>query len=249
MNQYGLIGKNIDYSFSRRYFSEKFEREDLPCTYSNFDIQDISGFEQVLKKNPHLKGLNVTIPYKEEIIYYLDDIDSIAKTIGAVNVINIDLNQKLKGYNTDYFGFQQPLKNLFFPKKTALILGTGGASKAVAFALEHLGFSFHFVSRQNLGASFQYKDLDKEIIEEHLLIVNCTPLGTFPNIKEHPPLPYQFLSAHHTLYDLIYNPSETEFLKRGKSRGARIINGLPMLIAQAEKAWDIWNNSKKTKMP
>lgn len=242
VSKFGLIGKNIDYSFSRSFFSEKFMKEGLSHSYSNFDIESIDQFPEIILRIKNLKGLNVTIPYKEEIIPYLDGLDKTAEAIGAVNVIKIDQNKKLVGYNSDCFGFQKslaaflPLKN-----KSALILGTGGASKAVAFALAKLGFDFIFVSRKKSYGSLLYEDLDKTTIESHSLIVNCTPLGTFPNISAFPPIPYPYLTPEHLLFDLIYNPLETQFLRRGRLQGSKTRNGFEMLTLQAEKAWEIWN--------
>ncbi len=243
MSKFGLIGKNIGYSFSKSFFSEKFEKEKLPYSYENFDIPSIAFFSKIISETPHLKGLSVTIPYKEEVIALLDDLDEEAKKIGAVNTIKISEGNKLKGYNTDHYGFKKSLE-AFLPlqKKTALILGSGGASKAVAYALEKLDFHFRFVSRNKNSNTLEYDVLDKAIIEDHLLIINCTPLGTSPNITDCPPIPYQFLTKNHLLFDLIYNPSETEFLKRGKLQGAKTSNGLRMLELQAEKAWKIWNS-------
>lgn len=242
MSEFGLLGRNIGYSFSKSYFSEKFVSERLPFTYENFDIQQIREFEEVLSKNPELKGLSVTIPYKEKVISYLNEIDSIAQEIGAVNTIKIFDDHSLKGFNTDYWGFQKALEE--FPpleKKNALILGTGGASKAIAFALRNMGFDVKFVSRNASVEALSYSQLNKEIIENHFLIVNCTPLGTFPSITDCPSIPYNYINHNHLLFDLIYNPSETEFLKRGRMRGAKTSNGLKMLQYQAERAWDIWN--------
>lgn len=243
MSKYGLVGKNISYSFSKTYFSEKFEKENLPNTYENFDIGSIELFPKIISETNDLKGLNVTIPYKEKVIDFLDELDEDAEKIGAVNTIKVLRDKKLKGYNTDHFGFQKSLEP-FLPlqKKTALILGTGGASKAIAFALKNLGFNFKFVSRNAKPETLTYSDLDKSVIEDNLLIVNCTPLGTFPNIEDYPPIPYQYLTENHLLYDLIYNPVETAFLKRGKSQQAQTVNGLEMLEIQAEKAWKIWNS-------
>ncbi|MDP2688241.1 MAG: shikimate dehydrogenase [Aequorivita sp.] len=243
MSKFGLIGKNIDYSFSKKYFSEKFERENLPHSYENFDIYSIADFQNIISKTPHLKGLNVTIPYKEEIIPLLDNLDEDARKIGAVNTIKISDDKKLTGYNTDHFGFQKSLE-AFLPlqHKTALILGTGGASKAVAYALEKLGFQFQFVSRKESLNTLQYSSLNQTTIENHLLLINCTPVGTFPNIADCPPILYQFLTENHLLFDLIYNPSETKFLNQGKAKGAKTTNGLKMLEMQADKAWEIWNS-------
>ncbi len=242
MAKFGLIGKDISYSFSKSYFTEKFEKQGLPHTYENFDISTIESFSDIISENTKLGGLNVTIPYKEKVIPYLDELDETAKAIGAVNVIKVLKNNKLIGYNSDYFGFQDSI-NKFLPlqQKTALILGTGGASKAIAFALDKLGFEYKFVSRSNGSNSLNYSDLNQTLIEKHLLIINCTPLGTSPDINAAPPIPYQFITKNHLLFDLIYNPSETQFLKRGKIWGARTSNGLAMLESQAEKAWEIWN--------
>lgn len=243
MSKFGLIGKNIGYSFSKSFFSEKFEKEGLPHSYENFDIPSIAFFPNIISETPYLKGLSVTIPYKEKVIALVDNLDEEAKKIGAVNTIKISEDNKLTGYNTDHYGFQKSLE-AFLPlqKKTALILGTGGASKAVAYALEKLGFDFKFVSRNKFSNTIEYTALDRSTIENHLLIINCTPLGTFPNITDCPPIPYQFLTKNHLLFDLIYNPSETEFLKRGKSQGTKTSNGLKMLELQAKKAWEIWNS-------
>ena len=243
MSKFGLIGKNIDYSFSKKFFSEKFERENLPHSYENFDIPSIEFIKEIISENNDLKGLNVTIPYKESVMPYLDFLDETAKKIGAVNTIKISEDKKLTGFNTDFYGFQKSLdKFLPLPQKTALILGTGGASKAIAYALEMLGFDYKFVSRTENSTSFSYESLNKSTIENNLLIVNCTPLGTFPNIHEYPAIPYKFVTKNHLLYDLIYNPAETEFLKQGKIRDAKTSNGLKMLELQAEKALEIWNS-------
>lgn len=242
MSKFGLIGKDISYSFSKSFFTEKFEKEGLLYSYHNFDIPTVESFPTILSQNNDLKGLNVTIPYKEKVIPFLDSLDETAEKIGAVNVIKILEDKKLIGYNSDYFGFQTALaKFLPLKKKSALILGTGGASKAVAFALDNLGFEYKYVSRSNDLNFLNYSELDQALINNNQLIINCTPLGTFPNIKACPPIPYQFLTKDHLLFDLIYNPSETQFLKRGKLWGAKTSNGLSMLEFQAEKAWEIWN--------
>lgn len=243
MSKFGLIGKNIGYSFSKTYFTEKFIRESVNHTYENFDIPSIAAFPKIISEKSNLKGLSVTIPYKEQIIPLLDQLDTEAQNIGAVNTIKISENKKTKGYNTDYFGFQKSLE-MFLPiqEKTALILGTGGASKAIAYTLEKLGFEYKFVSRTKTSENLCYDELDEKIIQNHFLIINCTPLGTYPNITNCPTIPYQFLSTYHLLFDLIYNPTETAFLKRGKLQGATTSNGLKMLEFQAEKAWEIWNS-------
>lgn len=241
MHEFGLIGKNIDYSFSRNYFNEKFKKEQLTYSYVNFDIEDIKEFPAILKDNPQLQGLNVTIPYKESILTYLDELSKEAKSIGAVNTIKVLPDGKLIGHNTDYYGFQQSLKGLINSShKAALILGTGGASKAIEYALNDWGIQTKFVSRNADKTTLCYADLNKEILNKHSIIVNTTPLGTYPNIDSFPPIPYSYLTANHLLYDLTYNPSQTVFMQKGLENNAQIVNGYDMLIAQAEKAWEIW---------
>lgn len=243
MPEFGLIGKAIEYSFSRKYFNEKFEKEQLPYTYVNFDIKSISHFPTIIKENPELIGLNVTIPYKESVIPYLDELSLEAQSIGAVNTIKILPNKKLIGYNTDYYGFQKSIKPLLKKQhNSALILGTGGASKAINYALKQKNIHTLFVSRKAKGNAISYDDLTEEIIHEYKIIVNTTPLGTFPNVKSYPEIPYSFITPNHLLYDLTYNPSTTEFMKKGEAQGAKTINGYNMLVEQAEKAWDIWKN-------
>jgi len=241
--KFGLIGRHIDYSFSRSYFTEKFKSEGLSHSYVNFDIADLTKFKAIIKYTPHLKGLNVTIPYKEQIIPLLDALDTAAQEIGAVNTIKIGADNALKGFNTDYIGFKNSLKPyLNKHHDRALILGTGGASKAVAYSLKQLDIAFSFASRQpKHHLDYNYHDLNETIITNHTIIINCTPLGTFPRIEECPDIPYEFINNKHLLYDLIYNPKETKFLMYGKSHGANTINGLNMLKLQAEAAWDIWN--------
>lgn len=244
LKRFGLIGRNIDYSFSRTYFSEKFQKEKITnSSYENFDLDSVELFPSIIQNTSNLKGLNVTIPYKESIIPFLDKLNKTAKKIGAVNTIKISKKGKLVGYNTDAFGFKNALKpHLKFQHKRALILGTGGASKAIAFSLKQLGIRYKFVSRKATNKKhLTYNELSKEIIQKHKLIINCTPLGTFPNINEAPKIPYEYISEKHLLFDLIYNPIETTFLKLGKQQGAKTLNGLDMLIKQAEKAWKIWN--------
>lgn len=243
VEKYGLIGKNISYSFSKKYFTEKFHRENLPnFSYQNFDISDISELESIVAETIYLKGLNVTIPYKESVFPFLDKINKKALAIGAVNTIKITKNQKLKGYNTDYYGFKKAIKPyLKSHHKKALILGTGGASKAVAYALHQLEIEFKFVSRNPNSEQMSYENLDAETFQNFHIIINCTPLGTFPNIEEFPPLPYSFFTKEHLAFDLIYNPAETTFLGKAKEFGAETLNGYQMLVFQAEKAWTIWN--------
>ncbi len=243
MSKFGLIGKDIDYSFSKLYFTNKFKREGLPHLYQNFDIESIDKIIDIVKANQDLKGLNVTIPYKEAVIPYLDKLEKKAEKIGAVNTIKITKDGSLIGYNTDYYGFQKSIEPFLKSNhKKALILGTGGASKAIAFALKNLGIAYSYVSRTaSNNATFTYQMLSDEIIENHHIIMNCTPLGTHPNTNVCPPIPYDAISKSHLLYDLIYNPEETKFLTIGKLKSAKICNGLEMLELQADKAWEVWN--------
>lgn len=241
--KFGLIGKDISYSFSKKYFTEKFA-QDLyeDCSYENFDIPNIEDFPSILKNNPNLKGLNVTIPYKESIIPYLDTVSDKAFQIGAVNVIRFTKKGNLKGYNSDWFGFKKSLEPLLqVHHKKALILGTGGAAKAVAFALDQLGITYSFVSREANPNTIDYSLINATTFDNHQIIINCTPVGTSPNTKEFPPIPYNYFSKQHIAFDLIYNPEETQFLKKAKKQGAVTKNGYEMLVFQAEKAWKIWN--------
>ncbi|MCH4551164.1 MULTISPECIES: shikimate dehydrogenase family protein [Aestuariibaculum] len=244
MNKLGLLGRNISYSFSRSYFKKKFEDAEITnTTYENFDIPSIDDLQNIIKNTPDLKGMNVTIPYKEEVIPFLDKLNKKAKAIGAVNTIKVTKKGKLIGYNTDCYGFKKSLKpHLKKRHKKALILGTGGASKAIAYTLKKLGIKYHYVSRTaSEHVKFTYDQLTESIVADHQLIINCTPLGTFPNIENHPDIPYSGITDKHILFDLIYNPEETTFLKLGKERQATTVNGLDMLVFQAEKAWSIWN--------
>lgn len=241
---FGLVGKNIDYSFSRAYFSKKFETLNLNThAYINFDLNTIDAFNDIFKNSSNIQGLNVTIPYKESVLQHLDSIDKKALKIGAVNTIKVSKNGKLTGYNTDWYGFKKALKPYLKKQhKNALILGTGGASKAIAYALKKLGIKFNYVSRSvSNKAKFSYKTLSEKDIKKHTLIINSTPLGTFPDIDIAPDISYQAIGKNHLVFDLIYNPIETKFLKLSKSQGATTLNGLPMLEYQAEKAWQIWN--------
>lgn len=242
-NRFGLIGRNIDYSFSRTYFSQKFETEnDYGCIYENFDLKDITAFPEILAKYPDIKGLNVTTPYKESIIPYLDELSKNAQEIGAVNVIRFKKNGQLKGYNSDWYGFNTAVKPLLQSHhKKALLVGTGGAAKAIAYGLKQLGITATFVSRSNQINCLHYEELEPSIFESHTLIINCTPLGTFPNIEAFPPLPYHLFTPQHLAFDLIYNPEKSAFLQQAESQGAVIKNGYAMLVFQAEKAWEIWN--------
>ncbi len=244
MKTYGLIGKTLGHSFSKRYFTEKFEKEEINARYELFELPDIVQFPALVDGN-YLSGLNVTIPYKEQIIPFLDELDTVAQEVGAVNTIRFirsESRMMLKGYNTDVAGFANSFAPLLQPQhKSALILGTGGASKAVTYALKTLNIGYKFVSRKPSGDNYSYQQLTKEIIEKYKIIINCTPAGTFPNVDAAPEIPYQYLSSGHLLYDLIYNPEKTLFCKLGEKRGATIKNGLDMLYGQAIAAWKIWN--------
>jgi len=241
--KFGLIGKNISYSFSKKYFSEKFINNHFHnCEYENYDIQNIKEFTEIIDKTKGLVGLNVTIPYKESIFPFLDKISKNAKKIGAVNCITISKNKKLKGYNTDFYGFKKSIKPLLKSyHKKALILGTGGASKAVAFALKKLYIEFDFVSRNPSEYEIGYNEINTAIFNEYQIIINTTPLGTFPNISEFPKLDYSLFTSKHIAFDLVYNPEESAFLKKARKAGAVTKNGHEMLLNQAEKAWLIWN--------
>lgn len=246
MDIYGLIGHPLKHSFSQRFFFDKFEKEQINAIYNNFDIPSIEELPHIIKDNPTLKGFNVTIPYKEKIIQYLDELSDEAKAIGAVNVVKvIRSNDKttLFGYNSDIIGFRESIKPLIIPEihRKALILGTGGASKAICKALEQLDISYTFVSRKSSNNTITYDELDKERISNNNIIINCTPLGTFPDIDNAPNIPYHLLSKQHLLYDLVYNPEETKFLRLGKQQGATTKNGYEMLVLQALDAWEFWN--------
>lgn len=241
--RFGLVGRNINYSFSKGYFTDKFNSENFEgCTYENFDIQEIDGFTEIIKNTSDLKGLNVTIPYKEAVIPFLDKLSKKAALIGAVNTIKITKKGKLKGYNTDYYGFKKSLEPLLKSHhKKALILGTGGASKGVAFALDELDIPYTFVSREAKENAIDYNRINATTFDNFQIIINSTPVGTSPNTEAYPLIPYEYFTKNHIAFDLIYNPAETQFLKKAKEQGAQIKNGLDMLIFQAEKAWDIWN--------
>lgn len=239
---YGLIGYPLEHSFSPEYFKRKFEREKIVESYQLFPIKKIEAFPDLLAQYPQLKGLNVTIPYKKQVIPYLDNLDPVAKAIAAVNVIRIT-KSGLKGYNTDVTGFMQSLESLLSSHDgAALILGSGGAAQAVAYALNQLDISYHIVSRKSIPDALLYSEITDEVMESHSLVINTTPLGMFPNVQAAPDIPYQLLTPHHLCYDLIYNPEETLFLKLAKQQGARTKHGMDMLILQAEAAWSIWNS-------
>lgn len=249
MDKYGLIGFPLGHSFSKSFFNEKFQNEGIDAEYINFEIKGIDELPEVLATNPELRGLNVTIPYKEKVLSFLDYISVEARAIGAVNVIRVDHKGDdvlLKGYNSDVIGFTKSIEPLLetFQKK-ALILGTGGASKAINYGLKSLGLETVLVSRFERPGTIQYKDITPDVVKEYNVIVNCTPSGMFPHYDECPDLPYEALDNHNLLYDLIYNPDETLFMKKGRERGAQTKNGLEMLLLQAFASWDFWNGDEK----
>lgn len=245
MDKYGLIGQTLGHSFSKSYFNEKFQSEHINAKYLNFEIPNIGELKAVLDTNPELRGLNVTIPYKQQIIPYLNEITKEAKEIGAVNVVKVTRKGKkmhLKGFNSDVVGFTQSLQPLIAPfHKKALILGTGGASKAVAYGLKSLGLDFLFVSRTKKPGCLTYNEVTPKVVDEYNVIVNCTPVGMYPNYDDCPDLPYENLDNHNLLYDLIYNPDETLFLAKGREQGAITKNGLEMLLLQAFASWEFWH--------
>lgn len=246
MKKYGLIGYPLGHSFSRNFFNEKFSSENIDAEYVNFEIPNITEISSVIKANPTLHGLNVTIPYKEQIMDYLDEIDGDAQKIGAVNVVKIERikgKTKLTGYNSDIIGFTRSIESLIEPHhKKALILGTGGSSKAIKHGLEKLGLETKFVSRSKKNEdTLTYNELTPEIMSEYKVIVNCTPVGMYPKADECPDIPYDFITPEHLLYDLLYNPNTTLFMKKGSDKGAIVKNGLEMLLLQAFASWDIWN--------
>ena len=248
MRTFGLIGRTLSHSFSQTYFSQKFDRLHIAdCHYELFELAEANELPQLVARHPDLAGLNVTIPYKEQIWPYLTRVAPSAALVGAVNVIEFLADGSLVGHNTDYVGFRESLRK-FYPAATspgqrALILGTGGAAKAVAVALRELGIAHWSVSRDPRSAQLTYAELTPAIIGAHPLIINTTPLGTYPAVQECPPLPYEALTPAHYLFDLIYNPRETRFLERGRLAGAHTKNGFEMLELQAEAAWAIWNQA------
>jgi shikimate dehydrogenase len=243
MKLYGLLGKTLKHSFSKAYFANKFQELHIDdCRYENFELANIKELPQLLKAYPSIKGLNVTIPYKEEVLSFLDEKNDIVREINACNCIKID-NGKLAGHNTDVIGFRQSLEKLLEPHHTqALILGSGGSAKAVQYALKQLHIAYQKVSRAKNQSSIAYDELDETILSQFTIIINTSPLGMFPKTDEAPPIPYNFITPHHLLFDLIYNPEQTLFLKKGKERGAKIANGSEMLILQAEESWKIWSS-------
>jgi len=249
MDKYGLIGYPLGHSFSISYFNEKFESEGIDAVYENFEIPQIDDVKEIIDSNPDLKGLNVTIPYKQQVLKYIKELSPEAKAIGAVNVIRIEHKGNktvLKGFNSDVIGFTksiEPILNTYHKK--ALILGTGGAAKAVQYGLQSLGIETLLVSRTKKKNVITYEEVTADIVREYNVIVNCTPVGMYPHIDECPKLPYEAMDSHTLLYDLLYNPDETKFLRLGAERGATVKNGLEMLLLQAFVSWEIWNGEEE----
>lgn len=250
MRQFGLIGKQLSHSFSKKYFENKFKLEQITnAQYKLFELESINQFKELITATPSLQGLNVTIPYKEEVIPFLDELDAIASEVGAVNTISFQRNKNgvpyLKGYNTDVIGFEESLKpSLNNSNIRALIFGTGGASKAIAYVLDKLEITYQWVSRNPTNINtISYEQVNKSILNNHHLLINCTPLGMFPNTKEYIPINPEYINETHIVYDLVYNPLETKLLSIAKAKGAQTINGLSMLEFQAEAAWKVWQKS------
>ncbi len=247
MRLFGLIGYPLGHSFSAAYFNEKFEKEGIDAEYRNFPLENIFGFRTLLESNPGLCGLNVTVPYKQAIIPYLDSLSSTAEAVQAVNTISFRKSGdrlKLEGDNTDVIGFRTSLEQHLRPQHTsALVLGTGGSSKAVRYTLDQLGILYTQVSRTPGPDRKTYGELDLKMMANNTLIINTTPLGMYPDILSYPDLPYRALTPEHLLFDLVYNPAKTEFLSRGRQQGAAGINGYDMLLLQAEASWEIWNHA------
>ena len=245
MDKYGLIGYPLGHSFSVNYFNQKFSDEGINAKYINFEIPTVDQIIEVVSSNPELKGLNVTIPYKERVIEFLDQLSPEERAIGAVNVIRVIHDGDkihMKGFNSDVIGFTQSIEPMLESHhKKALVLGTGGASKAICYGLKNLGLETVCVSRYERPETICYKDITPEVVEEYNVIVNCTPLGMFPRINECPQLPYEALDERNILYDLVYNPDETLFMKKGAQKGAQVKNGLEMLLLQAFASWEMWN--------
>jgi shikimate dehydrogenase len=243
MRRFGLIGKTLKHSFSKNYFTQKFREEHIKdCVYESFELQSIGELPGLLTTYPDLKGLNVTIPYKEEVISYLEERNEVVQETGACNCIKI-ISGKLHGFNTDVIGFKKSLQPKLKPHhKKALILGSGGAAKAVKYALRELNIDHLIVSRRKETGDLGYEDVDDEILKQYTLIINTTPLGMYPNVNDDPPIPYEFITPQHFLFDLVYNPEKTKFLQHGEKQGAQVANGYEMLILQAEESWRIWNN-------
>ena len=249
MDKFGLIGFPLSHSFSKKYFTEKFEKENIKnAGYELYELENINDFNAIIQQNPTLKGLNVTIPHKQNIIPLLDELDASAKKVNAVNVVKVLPDGKKVGYNSDYYGFKVSLEkwlselNINKNNLKALVLGNGGASKAVQAGLNDLFIPFILISRKGGEGMIGYGDVDEKILAGHQLIINTSPLGMHPHIDESPAINYSLINQGHLLYDLVYNPAETTFMKLGESRGAKVKNGLEMLYAQAEKAWEIWES-------
>lgn len=241
MDKYGIIGFPLGHSFSRGFFTEKFAREGIDAQYLNFEIPDATMLLDILRKNPELRGLNVTLPHKQAVIPLLDELSDEAREIGAVNVIRVR-DGKLKGFNSDIIGFTESIKPLLRPHHTkALILGTGGASRAIRVGLSRLGIEWTYVTRSPREKMLAYYDLTPEVMEEYTVIVNCSPVGMFPKVNDAPAIPYEFLTPKHLLFDLVYNPEDTLFMKKGREQGATVKNGLEMLHLQAIASWHFWN--------
>ncbi|MBO4215221.1 MAG: shikimate dehydrogenase [Bacteroidaceae bacterium] len=254
MTTYGLIGYPLGHSFSRKFFTEKFEQEGIDAQYLNFEIPSIEEFPDIIQNNPELRGLNVTIPYKQQVMQYLDEISEEAKAIGAVNVVRcqrstVNCQPHLTGYNSDVIGFVESIKPLLKPHhKKALILGTGGASKAIRYGLEKkLGMETLYVSRTAREGMITYEDVNEAVLKEYEVIVNCSPVGMYPHVDECPALPYEAMNENNLLYDLVYNPLETLFMKKGAAQGATVKNGLEMLHLQAIASWEFWGGEEKKK--
>lgn len=241
MDKYGIIGYPLGHSFSRAFFTEKFQREHIDAEYVNFEIPSADMLPGIVQTNPNLRGLNVTLPHKEAVIPMLDELSDEAKEIGAVNVIRVR-DGRLKGFNSDIIGFMDSIRSLLKPwHQHALVLGTGGASRAIRVGLQRLGIEWTYVSRTPAPGRLTYADLTSELMEHYQVIVNCSPVGMFPHVDACPDIPYQLLTGRHLLYDLVYNPQETLFLKRGAEHGAAVKNGLEMLHLQALASWHFWN--------
>ena len=241
MTKYGIIGYPLGHSFSRGFFTEKFARESIDAQYLNFEIPDVAMLSDVLRDNPELRGLNVTLPHKQAVIPLLDEMSEEAMEIGAVNVIRVR-NGKLKGFNSDIIGFTNSIKPLLQPHhRKALVLGTGGASKAIRVGLNRLGIEWTYVSRSPRDGMVTYEDITAETLQEYTVIVNCSPIGMFPKVDAAPAIPYELLSPQHLLFDCVYNPEETLFMKKGREQGATVKNGLEMLHLQAIASWNFWN--------
>ena len=247
MRKFGLIGYPLTHSFSQRFFTEKFEREGIAgCVYTNFSLSSIEALPAVLT-DTEICGLNVTIPYKEKVLDYLDDLSPVARAIGACNCIRIE-SERIVGHNTDVVGFERSLLPLiidrYYPHPRALILGRGGAAKAVEYVVNRMGLEYRMVTRgvKKDPADLHYEELDEAMVSRYQLIINTTPLGMYPHVDECPPLPYEAIGSDHILFDLIYNPATTLFLQKGEERGAKVKNGYEMLVLQAEESWRIWNS-------